>query len=121
MLLQFLDWLLISYHVKQSNCKSTLKLKFELEGVSKIMMAEIITLAMENTFLKCISEFVQKAGYVLAICAGFALLAKAGALDGFKATSNKKALEWVMSVSNQVDWIRLEYKSVGSFGGYLNE
>ena len=79
------------------------------------------SLAMENTFLKCISEFVQKAGYVLAICAGFALLAKAGALDGFKATSNKKALEWVMSVSNQVDWIRLEYKSVGSFGGYLNE
>ena len=33
-------------------------------------------------------------------------LAKAGALDGFKATSNKKALEWVMSVSDQVDWIR---------------
>ena len=27
MLLQFLDWLLISYHVKQSNCKSTLKIQ----------------------------------------------------------------------------------------------
>lgn len=27
-------------------------------------------------------------------------------MDGLKATSNKKALEWVMSVSDQVDWIR---------------
>ena len=64
------------------------------------------TLVEDNTFLKCISEFVQNAGYVLAICTGSALLAKAGALDGYKATSNKKAFEWVMSVSNQVDWIR---------------
>ena len=79
------------------------------------------TLVKDDTFLNRLSEFVQNAGYVLSICTGSALLAKAGALDGFKATSNKKALEWVMSVSNQVDWIRLEYKSVGSFGGYLNE
>ena len=64
------------------------------------------TLVKDNTFLNCISEFVQNAGYVLSICTGSALLAKAGALDGFKATSNKKALEWVMSLSNQVDWIR---------------
>ena len=64
------------------------------------------TLVKDNTFLNCISEFVQNAGYVLSICTGSALLAKAGALDGFKATSNNKALEWVMSLSNQVDWIR---------------
>ena len=61
------------------------------------------TLVKDDTFLNRLSEFVQNAGYVLSICTGSALLAKAGALDGFKATSNKKALKWVMSVSNQVD------------------
>lgn len=64
------------------------------------------TLVKDDIFLSCISEFVQNAGYVLSICTGSALLAKAGALDGLKATSNKKALEWVRSVSDQVDWIR---------------
>lgn len=64
------------------------------------------TLVKDDTFLNRLSEFVQNAGYVLSICTGSALLAKAGALDGLKATSNKKALEWVMSVSDQVDWIR---------------
>ena len=63
-------------------------------------------LVKDDTFLNRLSEFVQNAGYVLSICTGSALLAKAGALDGLKATSNKKALEWVMSVSDQVDWIR---------------
>lgn len=64
------------------------------------------TLVKDDTFLNRLSEFVQNAGYVLSICTGSALLAKAGALDGLKATSNKKALEWVMSVSDQVEWIR---------------
>ena len=64
------------------------------------------TLVKDDTFLNRLSEFVQNAGYVLSICTGSVLLAKAGALDGLKATSNKKALEWVMSVSDQVDWIR---------------
>ena len=64
------------------------------------------TLVKDDTFLNRLSEFVQNAGYVLSICTGSALLAKAGVLDGLKATSNKKALEWVMSVSDQVDWIR---------------
>lgn len=64
------------------------------------------TLVKDDTFLNRLSEFVQNAGYILSICTGSALLAKAGALDGLKATSNKKALEWVMSVSDQVEWIR---------------
>lgn len=64
------------------------------------------TLVKDDTFLNRLSEFVQNAGYILSICTGSALLAKAGALDGLKATSNKKALEWVMSVSDRVDWIR---------------
>ncbi len=56
-------------------------------------------------FLNGISELVQNAGYVLSICTGSALLAKAGVLDGLKATSNKKAFEWAKSNSNQVTWV----------------
>lgn len=64
------------------------------------------TLVEDESFLNGISGLVSKAGYVLSICTGSALLAKAGVLTGRKATSNKKAWEWVMSVSDQVDWIR---------------
>ncbi len=34
------------------------------------------------------------------------LLAKTGLLDNHNATSNKKAFEWVRSISNDVKWIR---------------
>lgn len=64
-------------------------------------------LVNDERFLKRISQFAQDAKYVLSICTGSALFAKAGVMDGLKATSNKKAFEWVMSVSNQVKWILL--------------
>ena len=44
MLLQFLDWLLISYHVKQSNCKSTLKFRSESSGLLRGWIAVIRTI-----------------------------------------------------------------------------
>ncbi|MGN0729593.1 DJ-1/PfpI family protein [Treponema sp.] len=63
-------------------------------------------LVNDERFLKCISQFAQNARYVLSICTGSALLAKAGVINGLKATSNKKAFDWVMSVSSQVKWIQ---------------
>ena len=62
-------------------------------------------LAGNERFLNGISELVQNADYILSICTGSALLAKAGVLDGLKATSNKKAFEWAKSNSNQVTWV----------------
>ncbi len=42
----------------------------------------------------------------LSVCTGAALLAKAGVLDGYKATTNKLAFDWVAAQRPQVNWIR---------------
>lgn len=44
--------------------------------------------------------------YVLTVCTGSALLAKTGILDGKKATSNKKAFNWVITQGTNVHWIK---------------
>lgn len=63
------------------------------------------TLVNNEKFLARIAEFSEDAKYILSVCTGSALLAKAGVLEGKRATSNKQALKWVMSVSNGVNWV----------------
>lgn len=46
------------------------------------------------------------ADLTLSVCTGAALLAKAGVLDGHKATTNKLAFNWVMRQGPKVDWIK---------------
>lgn len=46
----------------------------------------------------------QVAQFVTSVCTGSALLARAGLLDGRRATTNKAAFEWVASQSEKVDW-----------------
>ena len=40
------------------------------------------------------------------VCTGAALLARAGVLDGRRATSNKRAFGWVAAQGPKVDWVR---------------
>ncbi len=56
-------------------------------------------------FLETLTALADQATWVLSVCTGSALLAKSGVLDGKKATSNKLSWPWVITQSNQVNWI----------------
>lgn len=56
--------------------------------------------------LSSIKVLAEKSRYVLTVCTGSALLARTGLLDGKKATSNKRAFDWVKSNSDKVNWIQ---------------
>jgi transcriptional regulator GlxA family with amidase domain len=43
---------------------------------------------------------------VMSVCTGAALLARAGLLDGLRATTNKRSFDWVASQGPRVDWVR---------------
>jgi transcriptional regulator GlxA family with amidase domain len=51
-------------------------------------------------------ERAAAAELVTSVCTGAGLLARAGILDGRRATSNKRAWDWVVSQGPRVDWVR---------------
>ncbi len=53
-----------------------------------------------------IREISALSKYVLTVCTGTALLAKTGLLDNRKATSNKRAFDWVTTQGLNVNWVR---------------
>lgn len=64
------------------------------------------TLVNDILFLQVLKEAAELSSYCLSVCTGSALLAKTGLLDNKKATSNKKAFEWVVSINSDVNWIK---------------
>lgn len=68
------------------------------------------------SFIGEVRTAAQNAKYVLTVCTGAALLAKTGLLKNRRATTNKIAFDWVVSVDNSVNWIkRARWNNDGKF------
>ena len=61
-------------------------------------------LVNDNEFISRLKECVLASKFCLSVCTGSALIARTGELDGLKATSNKRSLEWVKSCGEAVKW-----------------
>jgi transcriptional regulator GlxA family with amidase domain len=62
---------------------------------------------VENAaLLDWLRERAARAQLVTSVCTGAALLARAGLLDGRRATSNKRAWDWVVTQGPAVRWVR---------------
>jgi putative intracellular protease/amidase len=63
------------------------------------------TLINDHGFICFLKEMADASEFCLSICTGSALYAKAGVLNGKKATSNKRAMKWVRSTNDKVIWM----------------
>lgn len=62
-------------------------------------------LDQDAEFLAWLSEWARPARLVTSVCTGSALLAAAGLLEGYRATSNKRAFSWAAGYGRQVTWV----------------
>jgi transcriptional regulator GlxA family with amidase domain len=64
------------------------------------------TAVASQRLLGWLCEHAASAQLVMSVCTGAALLARAGLLDGRRATTNKFAFKWVMEQGPRVSWVR---------------
>jgi transcriptional regulator GlxA family with amidase domain len=59
----------------------------------------------DRAFLDWLAAWARRAELVTSVCTGSALLAAAGLLDGYRATSNKRAFNWARTQGPHVEWV----------------
>jgi putative intracellular protease/amidase len=60
----------------------------------------------DRVLLDWLAARSQSAEIVMSVCTGSALLARAGVLDGQRATTNKAFFQWVADQGPKVEWVR---------------
>ncbi|WP_035795095.1 DJ-1/PfpI family protein [Clostridium akagii] len=60
----------------------------------------------DNNFVDFIKNISNQSKYIISVCTGSALLAKTEILDGKRATTNKRAFNWVIGQGKDVLWVR---------------
>jgi transcriptional regulator GlxA family with amidase domain len=63
------------------------------------------TLVQDRSFSAWLTAWALQAELVTSICTGSGILAAAGLLDGYRATSTKRAFHWARAQGPRVDWI----------------
>lgn len=59
----------------------------------------------DEVFVGWLGRWAASCTTVTSVCTGSGLLARAGLLDGYRATSNKAAFSWAQAQSSEVDWV----------------
>lgn len=59
----------------------------------------------DEGFLRWLATWGAQAALVTSVCTGSAVVAAAGLLDGYRATSNKKSFAWASTHGSDVDWV----------------
>ncbi|MGC2940655.1 MULTISPECIES: DJ-1/PfpI family protein [unclassified Brevibacterium] len=59
----------------------------------------------DRSFLDSLVNWSADADLITSVCTGSAVLAAAGLLDGYRATSNKKAFTWASELGEAVTWV----------------
>lgn len=62
-------------------------------------------LVTDQEFLRWLGKWASGAELITSVCTGSALLAAAGLLDGYRATSNKRAFAWACKQGPDVEWV----------------
>lgn len=60
----------------------------------------------DEEFVCRLNQWGLSTPLVTSVCTGSALLAAAGLLEGYRATSNKRAFDWAASFGTNVEWVR---------------
>ena len=63
-------------------------------------------LVEKQAFLAWLRAWAEGAAIVSSVCTGSAVLAAAGLLEGYRATSNKRSFAWASSHGVHVEWVR---------------